>query len=326
MKRFFIYIALVSGSALFDIFSTVAAQGNAPQIPVEKRVAIQVSEVCVHDNAAGSLESPTPGVIAPFPSGVQELQSGAASMINTSCISMYPVGWSTYDLQTNASISNRFVHGAEGLLAAWTFSADFDSSFPDRGTGFNKERTANIADSLIADGNCEWNYCQWNEAPGQRIESNRTGWPAIAQLDNGNVAIVSHSSIEDSLVLSVRDDSEGYWVETSIPSTLDGGRLWPRMVNGGLDGNTLHVICMSTCTAPEPSELKYSSLIPSSLKSAAFSASTGKTSSTAYRSKGKSRKVSICQLSPLSTDTITNESARSLKIAIATISPRACMA
>lgn len=246
MKRFFIYIALVSGSALFDIFSTVAAQGNAPQIPVEKRVAIQVSEVCVHDNAAGSLESPTPGVIAPFPSGVQELQSGAASMINTSCISMYPVGWSTYDLQTNASISNRFVHGAEGLLAAWTFSADFDSSFPDRGTGFNKERTANIADSLIADGNCEWNYCQWNEAPGQRIESNRTGWPAIAQLDNGNVAIVSHSSIEDSLVLSVRDDSEGYWVETSIPSTLDGGRLWPRMVNGGLDGNTLHVICMST--------------------------------------------------------------------------------
>ena len=157
MKRFYIYIALVSVRALFHIFSTVAAQGNAPQIPVEKRLAIQVSEACVHDNATGSPEIPTPGELAPLPSGAQEPQSGAASVISTSCISMYPVGWSTYDLQSNGSISNRFVHGAEGLLAAWTFSAEYDS-FPDRGTGFNEERATDIADSLIADGDCEWNF------------------------------------------------------------------------------------------------------------------------------------------------------------------------
>ena len=37
--------------------------------------------------------------------------------------------------------------------------------------------------------------------------------------------------------------------EDTIPSELAVGKLWPRMAAGGEDGNSLHVICVTTPTA-----------------------------------------------------------------------------
>jgi len=57
---------------------------------------------------------------------------------------------------------------------------------------------------------------------------------------------MSHAGIDTPLHMAWRDAGSGAWSETSIESDLEVGKLWPRMAAGGEDGNSLHVICVST--------------------------------------------------------------------------------
>jgi hypothetical protein len=104
--------------------------------------------------------------------------------------------------------------------------------FDDRGTGYN-----------FFDGGL------WDEIPYERIETTRIGWPSIVHTANGREVVISHAGIDTPLHMAWRDAGSGAWSETSIASDLTVGKLWPRMAAGGEDGNSLHVICISTPAA-----------------------------------------------------------------------------
>ena len=104
--------------------------------------------------------------------------------------------------------------------------------FNDRGTGYN-----------FYDGTA------WGEIAYERVESVRIGWPSIVHTASGREVIVSHPGIDTPLHMAWRDAGAGAWSEDTIPSELAVGKLWPRMAAGGEDGNSLHVICVTTPTA-----------------------------------------------------------------------------
>ena len=141
------------------------------------------------------------------------------------------IGYTQYDLQSNAAIDDRMAGGADAVSAAWTMSLEL-TPFNDRGTGYN-----------FFDGGL------WDEIPYERIETTRIGWPSIVHTANGREVVISHAGIDTPLHMAWRDAGSGAWSETSIASDLTVGKLWPRMAAGGEDGNSLHVICISTPAA-----------------------------------------------------------------------------
>ena len=94
------------------------------------------------------------------------------------------IGWTTYDLQSNGSIQNRIVVHDDGTIsAAWTMSAELNSSWSDRGTGYNHFDGSN------------WTF----PAPSPpfsdpRLEDSRVGWPSIIALGNGGERVMTHST------------------------------------------------------------------------------------------------------------------------------------
>lgn len=139
------------------------------------------------------------------------------------------IGYTQYDLQSNAAIDDRMAGGGEALSAAWTMSLEL-TPFEDRGTGYN-----------FYDGTA------WDEIAYERIESTRIGWPSIVHTASGREVVVSHPGIDTPLHMAWRDAGTGAaWTEASIPSDIAVGKLWPRMAAGGEDGNSLHVICVTT--------------------------------------------------------------------------------
>ena len=221
-------------SALVIAFTGLAATSNAwgqvafeqvPQLPPEKRQSKVFDKV----NVTGLEEDLLPGsevVLAPdwSPSMLSASDAGAAQVI----------GYTQYDLQSNAAIDDRMVSRLGETHAAWTMSLQ-TSPFEDRGTGYNS-----------FDGSA------WGDIPSQRLESVRVGWPSIVELGDGREVVISHAGVEAGLHMVRRDASTGTWEESDLPNyaTLDDGttvgNLWPRAAVGGLNDETLHVICVST--------------------------------------------------------------------------------
>ncbi|MCR9287646.1 MAG: T9SS type A sorting domain-containing protein [Bacteroidetes bacterium] len=142
------------------------------------------------------------------------------------------IGTTLYDLQSNAAVQNRIVDDGSGKLSAtWTMGFDAAGGYPNRGTGFN----ANDGTS-------------WGPDPSSRIETVRTGWPAVGALADGTPVTLAHTSAT-LLHLSKWHAPSGTWIETDIPSASPGGMLWPRMAVGGADGNTIHAIGVTQPTA-----------------------------------------------------------------------------
>lgn len=139
------------------------------------------------------------------------------------------IGYTQYDLQSNAAIDDRIAGGGDAMSATWTMSLEL-TPFDDRGTGYN-----------FYDG------VAWDEIAYERIESTRIGWPSIVHTASGREVVVSHPGIDTPLHMAWRDaGTDAAWSEASIPSEIAIGKLWPRMAAGGEDGNSLHVICVTT--------------------------------------------------------------------------------
>jgi hypothetical protein len=144
------------------------------------------------------------------------------------------IGNTYYDLQTNASSDDRMVrYGNNELSATWTMGLNYQSGFPDRGTGYN-----------YFDGT------SWFAPPTTRIESVYTGWPTIAVTASGKEHNISHFPT-DSLIYSYRPVAgTGSWTEMKLPNLPTGNMLlWPRMAAGGANGNSLHMIAITTPVA-----------------------------------------------------------------------------
>lgn len=141
------------------------------------------------------------------------------------------IGNSYYDLQSNGACQNRIYYYNDGIIGAtWTFSLDY-SPFPDRGTGYN--------------------YYYYNSGPwpSERIESDRTGWPSYAPLGEYGEIVFSHFSGAEIEGLSYCHRPYrivGEWEEHIFqgPSGHEG-LLWPRMVTGGENDNTIFLIAIT---------------------------------------------------------------------------------
>ncbi len=179
--------------------------------------------VIAHPQDFQSTESITPNTIptsAPLASTVQVYDGVLEAVIGTS----------TYDLQTNRSVQSRFVNQGNGKLgAAWTMSQSTSSQYADRGTGYN-----------------HFDGSDWQDQPETRLENLRTGWPSLISLANGKEIFLSHvfTNPAGANEFGVRDNAgTGSW---DIGTVADGSTnlaiSWPRMTNGGTDGNTIHII------------------------------------------------------------------------------------
>jgi hypothetical protein len=140
---------------------------------------------------------------------------------------------STYDLQTNSSVSNRvYYYPGDGTIGV-TGTMAHESSFTDRGTGYN-----------YFDGTA------WGPAPSARIETVRTGWSSYAPYGPAGEIIVAHQSGTLPLIISKRDTKNtGPWTQSELyPPSGASGMLWPRMVTNGTDHMQVHIICMTAPT------------------------------------------------------------------------------
>ena len=75
----------------------------------------------------------------------------------------------------------------------------------------------------------------------------RTGWPNIVKLDDGTDIVVNHfPAAINELIMLRRAPGTTEWIESSIPTTVPFGLLWPQIA---VTGNTIHLICVSTPVA-----------------------------------------------------------------------------
>lgn len=144
-----------------------------------------------------------------------------------------PLGRTLYDLQSNSTNCNRIsMTPAARVAAVWTQGLDeADGAYPDRGTGYNTRINS-----------------EWSPMPEARLESVRTGWGNHVFTASGKEVVVAHSSASELWITS-RDDAMSEWTESTIPSAVPSGSLWPRAAVGGADGESIHVIAITTPVA-----------------------------------------------------------------------------
>jgi hypothetical protein len=145
-------------------------------------------------------------------------------------------GLTYYDLQSNSSMQNRIHYYPDGTIGiVYTYGMNHTSGFDDRGTGYN-----------YFDGNA------WGPYSTERIEADRTGWPAYAPLGENGEMTVSHYSgaAVDGLAMSYRTEKgTGDWEYLDDFMGPDGhALLWPRFATGGVDNSVIHVLPITTPT------------------------------------------------------------------------------
>ena len=209
---------------VFLLGASLSTIAQRPQVPMADRVAQPMPQKCV-----AGVENPS-SISTPPPLSDNQFNPPAQAGV-LSCVDATVIGYTQYDLQSNASVDNRLFADPLGVQGSWTMSFEL-TPFSDRGTGFNESDNEG-----------------WEEIPYERIESIRTGWSSIGVTSTGRQVIVSHPGIADPLHMAWRDAGTENWSEASVPSELEVGKLWPRMTIGGVDGNSLHVICITTPTA-----------------------------------------------------------------------------
>lgn len=223
-----IYFALLAGGLSLQAVSQQVGPahprlGDAPQVPAASRTPQLKSHFAVTDLGVRPAQ-PISG------SGIGHAEHVQAREL---IIQQEIVGQTQYDLQSNAATDNRMyaVDNGSGLArvgAAWTTSLE-GTPFGDRGTGYNLNAGS-----------------AWDEVPYNRIEAIRTGWPSLVRTASGRELAISHAGIDTPLHMAYRESGESTWSEMDIPSDLSVGKLWPRAAVGGEDGNTVHVLCIST--------------------------------------------------------------------------------
>ncbi|MFN4081867.1 MAG: hypothetical protein ACK4NS_13295, partial [Saprospiraceae bacterium] len=144
------------------------------------------------------------------------------------------VGLTRWDAQSYGCMPSRlYANSAGAPTAIWAFANDPFGSYPERGTGYNVR------------GATEW------PAVNSRIETVRTGFPAAARLADGTEIVVAHATGFSPFRIYVGRKAPGSneWTESYLENPPGAGCLWPRIATGGPDGNTVHVIAITTPTA-----------------------------------------------------------------------------
>lgn len=134
--------------------------------------------------------------------------------------SEYQVMTTNYDLQSNSALGNRIATWADGtasIVASWDYS--WNTSFPNRGTGYNY-----------------YNGYSFGGEPTTRIESEKSGWPSIAAIGNGEILASHTSSGTNVYKRSVK--GQGSW---SLIKTFSDYE-WPRIAVSGPNDQYVHIV------------------------------------------------------------------------------------
>ena len=134
--------------------------------------------------------------------------------------SEYQVMTTNYDLQSNSALGNRIATWADGtasVVTSWDHS--WNTSFPNRGTGYNY-----------------YNGYNFGNQPSSRIESEKSGWPSIAAIGNGEI-LASHTS-SGTNIYKRSSKGQGSW---SLIKTFSGYQ-WPRIAVSGSNDQYVHVV------------------------------------------------------------------------------------
>lgn len=138
------------------------------------------------------------------------------------------IGMTYYDCQSNGSMASRIIAHNDGTVSAiWTTNGSTASS---RGTGYNYYDASSWINPSTSTS---------------RIESVRTGWPAIASVGDAEIVVAHNGS--SALVVNTRaHKGTGDWTQTTLqgpsvsgPSGTSTALLWPSIASSG---NTLHLI------------------------------------------------------------------------------------
>lgn len=206
--------------ALFCSGSAVAQQGFQPH----NLAKVPHLQSAPYQKGAAAIELFTPALENPHP-----IISGASNRDIEEI-----VGVTRWDAQSYACIASRVYYQPNGEpTATWTFATDGNNAFPERGTGYSTRSGG-----------------AWSPSTS-RIESERTGFPSASILANGTEVAVTHATGFTPFRLMFLSRAQGAttWTESYLPTPAGQGCLWPHLVVGGPDGNTIHIIAITTPVA-----------------------------------------------------------------------------
>lgn len=203
--------------------------------PIQKKSELMDNGLPLNNNQSRQLVTPRP-----------------AHRLSTTTVSEEVIGFTYYDLQTNASASRRLEANSDGSFsAAWTFSPNANAGFPDRGTGYNyydPNATTVSKWYFTPDGG-------FGDYPQVRTETGRTGFVNIGVTASGKEMTVGHSPAAPSgighMFLNWRaTKGTGAW--TAMSTALGTGNnddTWSKMAVSGED---VHAIWQGTGTTGTP--------------------------------------------------------------------------
>lgn len=128
-----------------------------------------------------------------------------------------------YDLQSNSALGNRVAawpDGTASFVATWDHSNN--TSYPDRGTGYNYFDGEDIG-----------------EQPEARQESVKSGWPSICAYRDGEL-LASHATGVNLYYRPTK--GEGEWTLLKNWGAEYGSPTWPRVVVSGPNDEYIHVV------------------------------------------------------------------------------------
>ena len=138
-----------------------------------------------------------------------------------------------YDLQSNSTIGNRIAvwpDGTASFVATWDKSNN--TSFPDRGTGYN-----------FYDG------IDMGEMPTARQEDVKSGWPSIAKCGEGEV-LTSHASGVNVYYRATK--GQGSWTLLKNFGTEYNTPTWARVVCSGDNDEYIHIVMAKQIGSASP--------------------------------------------------------------------------
>lgn len=167
------------------------------------------------------------------------------------------IGFTDYDLQTNAAISKRLVRSADGSFsAAWTFSPNRTTNYPQRGTGYNYYNPATPTPPYTSN----WFFSPdgpGGDLPQARTEGGyRTGFTNVIATSSGKEMTIAHSSnsfAADSgaMFLNWRaNKGTGAWTQYPMAfASSPNNDTWSKACSSG---DTVYVICHGTGVQDPP--------------------------------------------------------------------------
>ena len=208
-------------------------------------VAQKPSSASLQSRLSATITSKTAKVIKPsdgYAAPVKATSSYASQ--KSSSMAVTPIGTTTYDLQANYGTPGQriMLWNDNSISAIWTYANTFidpPASQPERGTGYN-----------YFDGT------NWGAGPSSKIETFKTGFPALGGSDALGEVVVNHGDntslgapcATSTSKISRQTKGTGAWAES--PLSCASVIWWPRVAVGGSSGNTIFALGNDNVPAP----------------------------------------------------------------------------